>query len=127
MPDSANRRRPLRKTIALSEAEWERVERRMVLAGSRSFGEFARDALLEGRLQVVRIAFDPAPLRVELSRIGNNVNQIARHVNVDDVVTVEEMHATRELLRQVQRLLDQVEGVARGAGDKDRADQDDSG
>ena len=53
-----------------------------------------------------RVAFDPAPLRAELSRIGNNINQIARQVNTDDVVTVEQMRATRELLGQVQRAID---------------------
>lgn len=89
----------------LSVGEWERVQRRMEITGVHSFESFGRAAILDGEVRVQRIAFDPAVLRVELSRIGNNVNQIARHVNTDDVVTYEEMRAARMLLVQVQKLI----------------------
>lgn len=102
----AKRSREVFKGLWLSDAEWKRVERRMELAEARTFAEYARHALTEGKIVVRRVAFDPAPLRVELSRIGNNINQIARQVNTDDVVTVEQMRATRELLGQVQRAID---------------------
>lgn len=102
----AKRSRAVFKGLWLSDAEWKRVQRRMEMAGARSFAEYARAALVEGRIVVRRVAFDPATLRVELSRIGNNVNQIARHVNTEDVVTFEQMRATRELLEQVQRAID---------------------
>ena len=102
----AKRVREVFKGLWLSDTEWKRIERRMELADAKSFADYARHALTEGKIVVRRVAFDPAPLRVELSRIGNNVNQIARHVNTEDVVTVEQMRATRELLRQVQRASD---------------------
>ena len=102
----AKRSREVFKGLWLSDAEWKRVERRMELAEARTFAEYARRALTEGKIVVRRVAFDPAPLRAELSRIGNNINQIARQVNTDDVVTVEQMRATRELLGQVQRAID---------------------
>lgn len=58
------------------------------------------------------MAFDPSVLRVELARIGDNVNQIARHVNTELGVTFEDMRATRVLSTQVQvsisRALSQV-------------------
>lgn len=99
------RSRPVRKAVSFSASEWQRVERRMEAAGARKFEPFARAAVLEGEVRVQRVAFDPSQLRVELSRIGNNVNQIARHVNTDDVVTYEEMRAARMLLVQVQALI----------------------
>jgi hypothetical protein len=40
-----------------------------------------------------------------LSRIGNNVNQIARHVNAEDTVTYQEMRAVRMLLTEVQGMI----------------------
>ena len=100
-----NRSRPVRKKVSFSEGEWERAQRRMEIAGVTHFESFGRAAILDGEVRVQRIAFDPAVLRVELSRIGNNVNQIARHVNTEDVVTYEEMRATRMLLTQVQKLI----------------------
>lgn len=101
----AQRSRAVFKGVWLSDAEWMRVQRRMEIAGIRSFADYARKALLEGKIVVRRVAFDPAPLRVELSRIGNNVNQIARAVNVHDGATAEQMRATRELLKQVQQTI----------------------
>lgn len=78
----------------------------MEMAEIKTFAEYARLALTEGKIVVRRVAFDPVPLRIELSRIGNNINQIARHVNTEGVVTSEQMRATRELLGQVQRAID---------------------
>lgn len=103
-----HRARSVRKMVAFTDSEWVRVERRMALSGARSFGQFARDALLDGEIRVVKVAFDPASLRVELSRIGNNMNQIARQANVDEVATVEQVKAARELLREIQGLIVQA-------------------
>lgn len=109
------RSRPVRKALSFSVSEWERVERRMLAAGARKFEPFARAAVLDGEVRVQRVAFDPSQLRVELSRIGNNVNQIARHVNTEDAVTLEEMRAARLLLVQVQALI--TAAITEGAGD----------
>ena len=100
-----SRRRPIIKSVAFSAGEWEAVERRMTLANLR-FGALARRSILDGSITVKRVAFDPVRFGAELGRIGNNINQIARQVNTDDVVTVEQMRATRELLGQVQRAID---------------------
>jgi hypothetical protein len=61
--------------------------------------------VLDGEVRVQRVAFDASELRVELSRIGNNINQIARQVNVNEVVTYEEMRAARLLLQKVQAVI----------------------
>lgn len=99
----ANRSRPIRKALSFTEDEWKRVERRMVLAEHRAFEPFGRAAVLDGEVRVQRVAFDPSVLRAELSKIGNNINQIARHVNTDDAVTLSEMRTTRLLLSQIQQ------------------------
>ncbi len=88
------------------------------IAAASDFAKFARPALLDGEIRVERVAFDPSVVRAELSRIGNNINQIARHVNTEDAVTVSEMQAARAMLRQVQALLDdsmKAGGEARGS------------
>jgi hypothetical protein len=106
-----NRARPVHKAITFSKDEWARVERRQALSGAKDFGTFARQTLLDGEVRVRRVAFDPAPLRIELSRIGNNINQIARQVNTDEVVTYEEMRAARLLIQQVQAAI--TEAISR--------------
>lgn len=106
------RSRPVRKRVSFSEQEWATIERRMLLSDARSFEHFARAVLLDAQVVVKRVAFDAAPLRVELSRIGNNLNQIARHVNEEDRVTLEEMRAARALIREVQGILNRAAGEA---------------
>ena len=105
VPKEWRRRRPVVKSVAFSDDEWADVQRRMALTGAHSFGEFARAALIDQELTVRRYAFDPSDLRTDLSRIGNNVNQIARSVNVDDAASYEQMVATRRLLKQLQETL----------------------
>lgn len=102
------RARPIRKALSFSDAEWARVQRRMDAASSNSFEAFARRAVLDSEIRVKRVAFDPSGLRVELSRIGNNINQIARQVNVEEVVTYEEMRAARLLLKRAQSAINEA-------------------
>lgn len=101
----ARRARPVIKTVAFSESEWSRVQKRMEITGSRSFGALVRSALLDGEIVVKGNALDTGPIGKELSRIGNNVNQIARQVNVHHEASYQQMVATRALVSQIQQLL----------------------
>lgn len=103
--DEPHRSRPIRKSVTFSPGEWEVAERRQQIADVRDFTRFARQAILEGEVRVTRVAFDPSDLRSQLSKIGNNINQIARHVNTESGVTYDEMRAARLLLAQVQQVL----------------------
>ena len=77
----------------------------MAVSAARRFQLFALRALSEGRITVVRQVFDPSVLRVELARIGNNVNQVARLANTHEVATERELAEVRRLLRDVQALI----------------------
>lgn len=114
-PKSEKRSRHVRKLISFNDEEWDRVERRMKIAGAKSWESFARDAIIESEIHVQKIAFDPSTVRVELSRIGNNINQIARQVNVEEVVTFEEMRAARMLLREIQEVINKTVNESRGS------------
>lgn len=82
----------------------------MKASEARSFDAFARDALQSARVKVVQLPFDPSEIRYELSRLGNNLNQIARQVNINDATSAEEMREARKIMREVQRVLsEQVE------------------
>lgn len=109
-----NRERGVRKLVSFSPAEWNRVSRRMQAAEARSFDAFARDVLLEARVKVIQVPFDPASVRYELSRLGNNLNQIARQVNAQHGTSVEEMREARKIMREVQEVLNaQMKRAAR--------------
>lgn len=115
--EQPNRARPVRKSLTFSEVEWTRAQRRQEVAGTVSFSTFARQAILENEIKVTRVAFDPSALRVELSRIGNNINQIARTVNIEGGATYEEVRAVRILLGQIQDLISDAIGRPVEGGD----------
>ena len=108
MTDQPKRTRPVRKILSFSVGEWETVQRRMQIASARSFEDFARRAILDQEIVVQRIAFDPQVVGAELARIGNNINQIARNVNTEAVTTLDEMRATRALVREIQAVIERA-------------------
>ena len=93
------------KALRLSAADWARIQARMALAGTTNFSAYARRVLVDGELRVQTVAFDAEVLRAELGRIGNNLNQIARHANTESSLTLSEAVAARRLMQEVQQLL----------------------
>lgn len=108
MSDADEKPRSIIKTVSFSAEQWPDVERRFQLSGETNFSRFVRSAILDKEIRVRRVTFDPAPLGAELARIGNNINQIARLVNTESVTTVEEMKATRALVREIQGLIERA-------------------
>ncbi|QUY63968.1 plasmid mobilization relaxosome protein MobC [Gulosibacter molinativorax] len=100
--------RSIIKTVSFPAEQWPAIERRFQLSGETNFSRFVRSAILDTEIRVRQIAFDPAPLGAELARIGNNINQIARLVNTESVTTLEEMKATRALVREIQALIERA-------------------
>ena len=72
----ANRVRPIRKEICLTEQEDQIIKSKMAELGTHNFGSYARKMLIDGYI----INVDYTELRklcVAVSKIGSNINQIA--------------------------------------------------
>jgi hypothetical protein len=73
----------IRKTLRFSEDEFAMIQQKLDLANI-TFSDFARSAILKKKIKL--------PIEKELiyqiSKIGNNLNQIARAVNGKDKVSV---------------------------------------
>lgn len=108
MSEADEKHRSIIKTVSFPAEQWPAIERRFQLSGETNFSRFVRSAILDTEIRVRQIAFDPAPLGAELARIGNNINQIARLVNTESVTTLEEMKATRALVREIQALIERA-------------------
>lgn len=108
MSEADEKPRSIIKTVSFPAEQWPAIERRFQLSGETNFSRFVRSAILDTEIRVRQIAFDPAPLGAELARIGNNINQIARLVNTESVTTLEEMKATRALVREIQALIERA-------------------
>ena len=106
--EDENRRRTVRKLVSFTPLEWERVSGRMEMSAATRFDAWAREVLLGAPVRVVNMPFVPQQVRVELARLGNNVNQIARQVNIDEAATLEELRLVKQVMQEVQKVIDQA-------------------
>ena len=76
----------------------------MEKAGVKTFQNYARKMLLLG--SVVTIDFSELiGVKQEINRIGVNINQIAKYVNVSEEVTQEELQALKNSLSEINDLI----------------------
>ena len=105
-----NRQRNIPKFFRVSELENQIIEKRMQEANLTNFGDFVRKSCLDKKIYTVdfsslkEIMSTIAQANLEVNRIGNNLNQIAKYLNES------EQNKTRELLNEYQKeiqILDQ--------------------
>ncbi|NSV47100.1 plasmid mobilization relaxosome protein MobC [Enterococcus faecalis] len=103
MGKKANRQRNIGKYFCVNELENQIIEKRMQEANLTNFGEFARKSCLDKKIYMVdfsslkEIMSTIAQANLEVNRIGNNLNQIAKYLNES------EQNQTRELLNEYQK------------------------
>lgn len=102
MDNKANRQRNIQKKFFVSELENKIIEKRMQEANLTNFGDFVRKSCLDKKIYTVdfsslkEIMSTIAQANLEVNRIGNNLNQIAKYLNES------EQNKTRELLNEYQ-------------------------
>ncbi len=85
--------------VRLSEDEYQEALMKASLAGI-SLAELARRALRRTRTWTIRERDEVRQLRHQIARIGNNLNQIARRLNVAEVPDMADvLKAYKELYR----------------------------
>lgn len=104
MTETKQRRRNIQKIIRLNPDEERQIKKRMEKAGVKTFQNYARKMLLLG--SVVTIDFSELiGVKQEINRIGVNINQIAKYVNVSEEVTQEELQALKNSLAEINDLI----------------------
>ena len=102
MDNKANRQRNIQKKFFVSELENKIIEKRMQESNLTNFGDFVRKSCLDKKIYTVdfsslkEIMSTIAQANLEVNRIGNNLNQIAKYLNES------EQNKTRELLNEYQ-------------------------
>lgn len=122
----ARRARPVMKMVYFSETEWRDIQDIMSAIGVENFSGFARKMILNGRVLVNSRPMDAQRVRAMLAPIGNNINQIARHVNVEQVLYLEDLQAVRGLMEHAVRVIERYAKVVDLGDSEDRADTGDA-
>jgi len=93
-----NRLRKIQLHIMLSEAEDQMICERMKRCGYESKSEYIRRMSIDGGILVVDDAELIRQLNYEISKIGNNINQITRVANLTKSVSQEQIDTVKEMM-----------------------------
>ncbi len=95
----------IRKTLRFSDSEWLAIESKLHKNGL-DFSEFARASILKKEVESKADLDAVRLLAGQFSRLGNNLNQIARGVNRKEIGAVEVLRQLVEIEKQIKGIVD---------------------
>lgn len=99
-----NRTRSHAMTLRMTDAEYEKWQEKYIKSGMKNQTDFLMRLLDK---KIILVIEDYKASLVELKRQGNNLNQIARHLNEGGQLTAEHW----EMLNGAWKLYQQIEGI----------------
>lgn len=114
MVKEPNRERNIQKKFYINELENQIIEKNMREAGIENFSIFARKSCLDKKIYQIdfsslkEIMATVTQSNLEINRIGNNLNQIAKHFNES------EQNQTKELLNEYEKELETLDKKLKG-------------
>ena len=106
MSDPKKLYREIQKIMRVTPQENELIKQRMAYHNFSNFNTYARYMLLTG--EVVKVDYSELiKLRTEINRIGTNINQLAKYVNTNEEVSLENYQSLQASLLEVKRLMDE--------------------
>ncbi|WP_375361995.1 MobC family plasmid mobilization relaxosome protein [Bacillus paranthracis] len=103
------RKRFKRVNLSLTQEEYDLLKRKADSL-EMTISEFARDVALEKRLK--KSIFDKVDTQkflADFGRVGNNINQLAKHANMGQAVPIEEVTALRKELERLWLFLNEAQ------------------
>lgn len=105
MSDPKKLYRKKQKIIRVTEAENELILKRMSHFHFKNFNTYARHMLLTGRVVTIDYS-ELVQLKTEINRIGTNVNQLARYVNTNEVISLENYQELHQAMVEIKELME---------------------
>ncbi|MBZ2037463.1 MobC family plasmid mobilization relaxosome protein [Streptococcus sanguinis] len=106
MSDPKKLYRQIQKIMRVTPEENELINRRMAQHNFSNFNTYARYMLLTGEVVTVDYS-ELIKLRTEINRIGTNINQLARYVNTNEEISLENYQNLQHSLAEVKRLMEE--------------------
>lgn len=99
------RYRNVQKKFWVTPEENRLLKERMSLYDFKNFNTYARYLLLTG--EIIQVDFSElTKLRTSLNRIGTNINQLARYVNTNEEISLEQYQTLQANLAEVKQLME---------------------
>lgn len=99
-----NRTRKIQKLLFVSEEENKIIKEKMEAINLKNFSNYARYMLTTGKVTAIDYS-ELTQLRTEINRIGVNINQIVKYINMSEEVSKEDYKLLLESLTDVKNLL----------------------
>lgn len=99
-----NRTRVNRFEFRATDDEAAKLRKRISLSNKKTFQAYAYDLLLEGKIETYDYS-ELQKLRIEVNRIGQNVNQLVRYINTFDEIDNELFKALQAEIDEMKTLL----------------------
>src|SRR3712207_6447368 len=93
--EQKKRTRPIVFKFSTNYSEADKLRRRITLSGKKTFQAYALKMLLEGKIERYDYS-ELRQLRIEVNRIGQNINQLVRYVNTFEEIDQELFKALQE-------------------------------
>ncbi|HFH8664999.1 TPA: plasmid mobilization relaxosome protein MobC [Streptococcus agalactiae] len=90
--------------LRTTDGEANKLRRRITLSGKKTFQAYALKMLLEGKIETYDYS-ELRQLRIEVNRIGQNINQLVRYVNTFEEFDQELFTALQEEVKEVQQMI----------------------
>lgn len=98
------RSRPIQMKVRINESERQLIKRKMAEVNLKNFNTFARYMLTTGKVVTIDYS-ELTQLRTEINRIGVNINQIVKYINMSEEVSKDDYKLLLESLKDVKQLL----------------------
>lgn len=102
--EQKRRKRYIEFKLRTKDDEANKLRRRITLSGKKTFQAYALKMLLEGKIETYDYS-ELRQLRIEVNRIGQNINQLVRYVNTFEEFDQELFSALQEEVKELQQMI----------------------
>lgn len=102
--EQKRRTRVNRFELRTTDKEADNLRHRITLAGKKTFQAYALKMLLHGKIETYDYS-ELRQLRIEVNRIGQNINQLVRYVNTFEELDNDLLEALQDDIKEVKQLI----------------------
>ncbi|HEM3587020.1 TPA: MobC family plasmid mobilization relaxosome protein [Streptococcus suis] len=100
-------RRTIQMKFRVTEEEKAEIKNRMESVNIKHFEKYARFMMAKGEVKLIDFPALKA-LRLEVNRIGTNINQVAKRVNENGSVSLEDIAELKAYQRELDQKINQL-------------------
>jgi len=107
MNDKENRTKSIK--IRLTPTELNKIEQLAEESSARNLSDFIRQVVLTGKFKVPKVSQNFENLLYEINKIGNNINQISKHCNINNSVDIKVLEQLTKIEEKLSILMELCE------------------